>query len=68
MLTQGALHAGCDTDRRTLRRIRSLILVEFGVEYHYHARYLARRLKALGWSPQHPVVYARERDGALVQA
>jgi transposase len=66
MLTQGALHAGFDTDRWTLRRIRALILVEFGVEYHAH--YLARRLKALGWSPPHPAVYARERDDALVQA
>jgi transposase len=43
-----------------------LIVVEFGV--HYHAHYLARRLKALGWSPQEPAVYARERDEALVRA
>jgi transposase len=66
VLRRGALQAGFDTDRWTLRRIRALILVECGVEYHAH--YLARRLKALGWSPQHPAVYARERDDALVQA
>jgi transposase len=66
VLGRGALQAGFDTDRWTLRRIRALILVEFSVEYHAH--YLARRLKALGWSPQHPAVYARERDDALVQA
>jgi hypothetical protein len=42
------------------------MLVEFGVEYHAH--YLARRLNALGWSRQHPAVYAWERDDALVQA
>ena len=66
VLGRGALQAGFDTDRWTLRRIRALILVEFHVEYHAH--YLARRLNALGWSPQHPAVYARERDDALVRA
>jgi transposase len=65
-LTQGAQHAGFETERWTQRRIRALILVKFGVDYHPH--YLARRLRALGWSPQHPVGYARERDEALVQA
>ena len=64
LLGRGALQAGFDTDRWTLRRIRALILVECRVEYHAH--YLARRLKALGWSPQHPAVCARERDDALV--
>jgi transposase len=34
----------------------------------YPAHYLARRLKALGWSTQQPAVYARERDNALVRA
>lgn len=66
VLSRGALQAGFDTDRWTLRRIRTLMLVEFSVEYHAH--YLARRLKALGWSPQHPAVYAREQDDALVHA
>jgi transposase len=66
VLQRGALQAGFDTDRWTLRRIRALILVECGVEYHTH--YLARRLNALSWSPQHPAVYAREREDALVQA
>jgi putative transposase len=65
-LTQGALRAGFETERWTLQRIRALIAVECGI--HYHAHYLARRLKALGWSPQAPAVYARERDEALVQA
>jgi transposase len=65
-LKDGALKAGFDTDRWTLLRIRAVILVTFGVRYHAH--YLARRLKALGWSAQQPAVYARERDDALVQA
>jgi transposase len=66
VLQQGALQAGFDTERWTLLRIRAVILVAFGVRYHAH--YLARRLRALGWSPQQPAVYARERDEALVQA
>jgi transposase len=66
VLGRGALQAGFDTDRWTLRRIRAVILVEFGVVYHTH--YLSHRLNTLGWSPQHPAVYARERDEALVQA
>ena len=65
-LTQSARHAGFETERWTLRRVRALILVEFNVDYHPH--YLARRLRALGWSPQHPASYARERDDALVHA
>jgi transposase len=64
VLKGGALKAGVDTDRWTLLRIRAVMLVAFGVRYHAH--YLARRLKALGWSAQQPAVYARERDDALV--
>jgi transposase len=66
LLPQGAQSADFETERWTLRRIRVLILVEFGVDYHAH--YLARRLRALGWSPQSPAVYARERDDAFVNA
>jgi transposase len=66
VLQQGALPAGFDTDRWTLRRIRALMLVACGVESQAH--YLARRLTALGWSPPHPAVYARARDDALVHA
>ena len=66
LLQYGALTAGFDTDRWTLRRVRALILVEFGVDYHAH--YVARRLKALGWSPQRPALYAKERNDELVRA
>jgi transposase len=66
VLGRGALQAGFDTDRWTLRRIRAVILVQYGVAYHAH--YLSHRLKTLGWSPPHPAVYARERDDTLVQA
>ena len=53
-LKEGALKAGFDTDRWTLLRIRAVILGAFGVRYHAH--YLARRLKALGWRAQQPAV------------
>src|SRR5215211_6183104 len=66
VLGRGALQAGFDTDRWTLRRIRAVILVECGVASPAHD--LSPRLTTLGWSPQHPAVYARERDEALVQA
>jgi transposase len=66
VLSRGALQAGFDTHRWTLRRIRALIRVEFGVEYYAHD--LACRLKTLNWSPQHPAVYSREWDDTLVQA
>jgi transposase len=66
VLKQGALNAGFETERWTLQRIRAVILVAFGVRYHAH--YLARRLKALGWSPQQPAGYARERDEVLVRS
>ena len=65
-LQHGALQAGFDTDRWTLRRIRALILGGVGVNYHAHD--LARRLKALGWSPQCPAAYAKERNDELVRA
>ena len=55
VLKDGALNARFDTDRWTLLRIRAVILVTLGVRYHAH--YLARRLKVLGWSAQQPVVW-----------
>jgi transposase len=66
LLAQGTLKAGFETDRWTLQRIRALMLVVFDVDYHAH--YLARRLKVLGWGPQQPAVYGWERNDALVQA
>jgi transposase len=65
LLKHGALRAGFETDRWTLRRLRAVIVVECGVDDHAH--YLARRLKSLGWSPQPPAGYARERDEALIK-
>jgi transposase len=67
ILTQGALHVGFEAaERWTLQRLRAVMVVACGV--HDHAHDLARRLKALEWSPQQPAVYARERDAVLVRA
>jgi transposase len=65
-LRRGALRAGFDTERWTLRRIGAVIAGEFGM--HYHPRSLGRALRARGWSPQRPIARARERNDALVEA
>ena len=66
LLKRGAVAAGFDTERWTLKRIAALIRREFGVRYHF--RSLGRLLHARGWSPQRPPTRARERDEALVEA
>jgi transposase len=66
ILRKGALKAGFETDRWTLRRIRDLIRRQFGVAYH--PNYLAARLRASGWSPQIPAVRAKERDEEVIRA
>jgi transposase len=66
LLQRGAVACGYDTEQWTLRRVADLIRREFGVSYH--ARYLERPLRALGFRPQRPAVQAKERDEALVRA
>lgn len=66
LLRRGAVAAGYDTEQWTLKRVAHLIRREFGVRYH--ARYLERPLKVLGFRPQRPAVQAKERDDALVAA
>src|SRR3954452_15237465 len=66
LLQQGAVAAGFETERWTLRRIGRVIARTFGVRYHF--RSLGRALRARGWSPQRPIPQARERDEALVAA
>jgi transposase len=66
ILRKGALKAGFETDRWTLRRIRDLIRRQFAVAYH--PNYLAARLRASGWSPQIPAVRAKERDEEVIRA
>ena len=66
ILARGAVAAGFDTERWTLRRIAAVIRRRFGVRYHF--RWLGAALRARGWSPQRPIAHARERDEALVAA
>lgn len=65
-LQQGAIAAGFDTERWTLRRIAHVIARRFGVHYHYRA--LSPALHARGWSPQRPLPQAKEREEALIVA
>src|SRR5947207_3371277 len=64
LLQQGAVAAGFETERWTLRWIGRVIARPFGVRYP--CRSLGRALHARGWSPQRP--QARERDEALIAA
>jgi transposase len=66
LLQRGALAAGFETERWTLRRIAHGSEGTFGVRDHY--RVLSRALHARGWSPQRPLPRARERDEALSAA
>jgi transposase len=66
VLQQGAVTAGFETERWTLRRIARVIERTCGVRYHF--RSLGRALHARGWSPQRPQPQARERDEALIAA
>jgi transposase len=66
LLRAGPMAAGFETEQWTLRRVAALIRGEFGVRYHF--RSLGRALRAHGFSPQHPVPRAAERDEALVAA
>ena len=66
LLGRGAVAAGFETERWTLRRIAALIAREFGVRFH--PRYLERPLKAHGFTAQRPATRARERDERAIAA
>jgi putative transposase len=66
LLQRGAVAAGFDTERWTLRRIASVIEQHFSIRYHFRA--LGPALHAHGWSPQRPLPQAAERDEALIAA
>lgn len=65
-LAAGAVAAGFDTERWTLRRIAVVTERELGVRHHF--RSYSRLLHARGWTPQRPAVQAKERDEGLVRA
>src|SRR5215211_994249 len=66
VLRQGALAAGFETERWTLRRVQAVAYRECGVRYH--RRSLGPVLRAHGWTPQRPPTQAKERDDALIAA
>jgi putative transposase len=66
LLARGAVAAGFETERWTLRRIAALIWREFGVRYH--PRYLERPLRAHSFTVRRPATQARERDERAIAA
>ena len=64
-LLAGARKAGYPTDLWTCPRVAKFIHKRFGIAYH--ARYVPRMLRSMGWSPQRPERMARERDERAIQ-
>ena len=58
--------AGFPTARWTSARVKQVIEREFAVTYH--VSYIPRLLARLGWSLQHPIARAVERDEEVIQA
>jgi putative transposase len=65
-LSHGAVAAGFDTERWTLRRIAVVVHRDFGVRYHPDS--LGRILHRHGWTAHRPATRAAERDEALIAA
>src|ERR687885_581493 len=66
LLARGAVAAGFETERWTLKRIAALIRREFGVRHH--PRSLERPLEAHGFTAQRPATRAKGRGGAAFAA
>src|SRR5918998_3833 len=66
LLARGAVAAGFETERWTLRRIAALVQREFGLRFH--PRYLERPLNAHGVTAQRPATRAKERDERAIAA
>src|ERR671917_3144 len=66
LLARGAVAAGFETERWTLRRIAVLVERESGVRHH--PRYLERPLKAHGFTVRRPATQAKERDERTIAA
>ncbi len=64
LLVAGATAAGFRTDLWTCARVAEVVRREFGVSYH--PDHLGRILHTLGFSPQKPQRWARERDEAAI--
>ena len=66
LLAQGTKAWGFDEEVWTTRRIAAVIEQAFGVRYH--PAHVSRLLRAIGWSPQQPIVRATQRDEAAIAA
>jgi transposase len=66
LLAQGAQAWGFTEEVWTTRRIAAVIEQAFGVRYH--PSHVSRLLRAIGWSPQKPMVRATQRDEAAIAA
>jgi transposase len=60
------LKCGARAERWTLKRVRQVIVREFGVTYHEHS--LSDVLAKWDWSLQQPLARAQERDEEIIQA
>jgi transposase len=66
LLAQGAQAWGFAEEVWTTRRIAAVIEQAFGVRYH--PAHVSRLLRAIGWSPQKPIVRASQRNEATIAA
>ncbi len=66
LLRQGAAAFGFRGDRWTRQRVGEVIRREFGVSYH--PAHISRLLRQWDWTRQKPVLHARQRDEAAIQA
>src|SRR5262249_58427784 len=65
-LARGAEAYGFVGEVWTTRRVAEVIERVFGVRYH--PAHVSRLLRAIGWSPQQPLVRATQRDEAAIAA
>lgn len=65
IVREGAVATGFANDLWTTRRVREVVLREFGVEYD--PDHLGRILHDLGFSPQKPQVRASQRDEEAIE-
>lgn len=66
LLSHGAEAYGFSGELWTCRRVGRVIEQEFGVTYE--RTYVSRLLKQIGWTPQKPVVRAKQRDETAIGA
>ena len=64
LLAQGAEAWGFQGEVWTTPRVAGMIEQAFGVRYH--PAHLSRLLRAIGWSPQKPMVRATQRNAAAI--